>query len=81
MTYDEIQNEEETSKDYTIRILNNFASLMTLFDNFIFDEEFISLGDEEYFKERDNYNQLLKLFIISFIFVLFFIFVYPKIYL
>ena len=56
-----IQNEEETSKDYTIRILNNFASLMTLFDNFIFDEEFISLGDEEYFKERDNYNQLLKL--------------------
>jgi hypothetical protein len=56
-----IQNEEEVSKDYTIRILNNFAALMTLFDNFIFDEEFISLGDEEYFKERDNYNQLLKL--------------------
>lgn len=56
-----IQNEEEVSKDYTIRVLNNFAALMTLFDNFIFDEEFISLGDEEYFKERDNYNQLLKL--------------------
>ena len=56
-----IQNEEELSKDYIIRILNNFASLMTLFDNFIFEEEFISLGDEEYFKERQNYNQLLKL--------------------
>ena len=34
---------------------------MTLFDNFIFEEEFISLGDEEYFKKRENYNQLLKL--------------------
>ena len=56
-----IQNEEENSKNYTIRILNNFSSLMTLFDNFIFEEEFISLGDEEYFKDRENYNQLLKL--------------------
>ena len=56
-----IQNEEDNSKEYTIRILNNFASLMTLFDNFIFEEEFISLGDEEYFKNRQNYNQLLKL--------------------
>ena len=56
-----IQNEEDNSKEYTIRILNNFASLMTLFDNFIFEEEFISLGDEEYFKERHNYNELLKL--------------------
>ena len=34
---------------------------MTLFDNSIFEEEIISLGDEEYFKERQNYNQLLKL--------------------
>ena len=56
-----IQNEEENSKDYTTRVLNNFVSLMTLFDNFIFEEEFISLGDEEYFKERQNYNELLKL--------------------
>ena len=56
-----IQNEEEMSKEYTIRILNNFVSLMTLFDNFVFEEEFISLGDEEYFKERPNYNELLKL--------------------
>ena len=56
-----IQNEEENSNNYIIRILNNFVSLMTLFDNFIFEEEFISLGDEEYFKERENYNQLLKL--------------------
>ena len=56
-----IQNEEENSKNFTIRLLNNFAALMTLFDNFIFEEEFISLGDEEYFKKRENYNQLLKL--------------------
>ena len=56
-----IQNEEECSKMFTTRLLNNFACLMTLFDNFIFEEEFISLGDEEYFKERENYNQLLKL--------------------
>ena len=56
-----IQNEEDSSKNFTTRTLNNFASLMTLFDNFIFEEEFISLGDEEYFKERENYNQLLKL--------------------
>jgi hypothetical protein len=56
-----IQNEEECSKNFTTRLLNNFACLMTLFDNFIFEEEFISLGDEEYFKERENYNQLLKL--------------------
>ena len=34
---------------------------MTLFDNFIFEEEFISLGDEEYFKKREGYNDLLKL--------------------
>ena len=34
---------------------------MILFDNFIFEEEFISLGDEEYFKKREEYNNLLKL--------------------
>ena len=56
-----ITNEEELSKNFTIRILNNFGSLMTLFDNFIFEEEFISLGDEEYFKKREGYNDLLKL--------------------
>ena len=56
-----IQNEEECSKNFTTRLLNNFACLMALFDNFIFEEEFISLGDEEYFKKRENYNQLLKL--------------------
>ena len=56
-----ITNEEELSKNFIIRILNNFGSLMTLFDNFIFEEEFISLGDEEYFAKRENYNELLKL--------------------
>jgi len=30
-------------------------------DNFIFEEEYISLDDEEYFKERKDYNTLLKL--------------------
>ena len=47
-----IQNEEENSKNFTTRLLNNFTALMTLFDNFIFEEEFISLGDEEYFKKE-----------------------------
>ena len=56
-----IVNEEENSKNFITRLLNNFACLMALFDNFIFEEEFISLGDEEYFKKRENYNQLLKL--------------------
>ena len=56
-----IVNEEEKSNAFTIRLLNNFACLLTLFDNFIFEEEFISLGDEEYFKKRQNYNDLLKL--------------------
>ena len=59
--YNLIVNEEENSKSFTIRLLNNFACLLTLFDNFIFEEEFISLGDEEYFKKRENYNELLKL--------------------
>ena len=59
--YNLIVNEEENSKNFTTRLLNNFACLLTLFDNFIFEEEFISLGDEEYFKKRENYNELLKL--------------------
>jgi hypothetical protein len=59
--YNLIVNEEEKSNAFTIRLLNNFACLLTLFDNFIFEEEFISLGDEEYFKKRQNYNELLKL--------------------
>ena len=29
--------------------------------NFIFEEEFIPLGDDEYFKKRQNFNELLKL--------------------
>ena len=33
-----IQNEEENSKNFTTRLLNNFTALMTLFDNFIFEE-------------------------------------------
>jgi hypothetical protein len=59
--YNLIVNEEDNSKNFTTRILNNFACLLVLFDNFIFEEEFISLGDEEYFKKRENYNELLKL--------------------
>jgi hypothetical protein len=54
-------NEETNSNQFIIRILNNFKSLLTLFDNFIFEEEYIILGDEEYFKVRENYNDLLKL--------------------
>ena len=50
--YNLIVNEEENSKLFTIRLLNNFVCLLPLFDNFIFEEEFISLGDEEYFKKK-----------------------------
>ena len=56
-----IENDEQSSKEFTTRLLNNFECLMMLFDNFIFEEEFISLGDEEYFKQRQKYNELLKL--------------------
>ena len=56
-----ITTEEDFSQKFIIRILNNFECLMILFDNFIFEEEFISLGDEEYFKKREEYNNLLKL--------------------
>ena len=59
--FDLIVTEESSSKDFTVRLLNNFICLMTLFDNFIFEEEFITLGDEEYFKKQQNYNELLKL--------------------
>ena len=54
-------NEETNSNEFIIRLLNNFKSLLILFDNFIFEEEYIILGDEEYFKVRENYNELLKL--------------------
>ncbi len=56
-----IENEEKCATELFIRIVNNFEAMLILFDNFIFEEEFISLGDEEYFKERKDYNFLLKL--------------------
>jgi hypothetical protein len=56
-----IENEEKYANLFNKRIINNFETLIMLFDNFIFEEEFISLGDEEYFKEKRDYNFLLKL--------------------
>ena len=59
--YELIENEEKFASEFSKRIINNFEIIIALFDNFIFEEEFISLGDEEYFKERRDYNFLLKL--------------------
>ena len=56
-----IENEEKNADEFFKRLNNNFEAFIILFDNFIFEEEFISLGDEEYFKERKDYNFLLKL--------------------
>jgi hypothetical protein len=56
-----IDIEEKIGEEFLRRINNNFEALLILFDNFIFEEEFVALGDEEYFKERKGYNELNKL--------------------
>jgi len=56
-----LDNEEKTVDVFYRRITNNFEVFTTILDNFIFEEEYISLDDEEYFKERKDYNILLKL--------------------
>lgn len=56
-----LDNEEKMADLFYKRMTNNFEALTTIFDNFIFEEEYISLDDEEYFKERKDYNTLLKL--------------------
>lgn len=43
------------------RLLNNYETFILLFDNFIFEEEYIALGDSEDLKTSFNYNTLLKL--------------------
>jgi len=56
-----LENEEKMADNFYKRMINNFEALTTILDNFIFEEEYISLDDEEYFKERKDYNTLLKL--------------------
>jgi hypothetical protein len=57
-----LENEERSGSMLTTRLLNNFEALLSLFDNFIFEEEYISIGDEEeQFSSRKDYNFLLKL--------------------
>lgn len=56
-----MENEEKIADLFYRRITNNFEALTTILDNFIFEEEYISLDDEEYFKQRKDYNTLLKL--------------------
>ena len=56
-----LENEEKMADTFYKRMTNNFEALTTILDNFIFEEEYISLDDEEYFKERKDYNSLLKL--------------------
>ena len=66
--YNLIINEEKLSNEFYIRINNNFEAFVTLFDFMLLDEDFVLMGglfslivDEEYFKERKDYNFLLKL--------------------
>lgn len=56
-----LDSEEKMADIFYRRMTNNFEALTTILDNFIFEEEYISLDDEEYFKERKDYNVLLKL--------------------
>jgi hypothetical protein len=56
-----IESEEKLADEFLKRLNNNFEAIILLFDNFIFEEEFIPLGDEEYFKERKDFNELNKL--------------------
>lgn len=56
-----LQNEENFAGTFYQRLTNNFEAFTSILDNFIFEEEYISLDDEEYFKERKDYNTLLKL--------------------
>ena len=56
-----LENEEKIAIQLMYSLLNNFEAMSSLFDNFIFEEDFIQLGDEEYFKQRKDYNFLLKL--------------------
>lgn len=56
-----LENEEKIADTFYKRMTNNFEALTTILDNFIYEEEYISLDDEEYFKERKDYNTLLKL--------------------
>jgi len=63
-----ILNEEKLSNEFYIRINNNFEAFITLFDFMLLDEDFVLLGgnvtlilDEDFFKERKDYNFLLKL--------------------
>ncbi len=56
-----LENEEKMADFFYKRMTNNFEAMTTILDNFIFEEEYISLDDEEYFKQRKDYNTLLKL--------------------
>ena len=56
-----INNIEAVSDSFYKKITNLFESFLYLFDNMIFEEEYLDLGDIEDFKERKDYNFLLKL--------------------
>jgi hypothetical protein len=59
--YKLFEQEEKSAEEFSKKILNNFESLVVLFDNFIFEEEYTSLGDEEYLRQKKDFNFLLKL--------------------
>lgn len=52
---------ESLADKFYKRLNNNFEAFATLLENFIFEEEYLDLGDTDDFKERKTYNYLLKL--------------------
>lgn len=52
---------ETNADNYYKRLINNFECLTVLFDNLIFEEEYIDLGDKNDFKTQLDYNFLLKI--------------------
>ena len=55
-----IKNEETLAIEFLNRLTNNFEALVLLFDNLIFAEDYLELGEEAGFIRKD-YNYLLKL--------------------
>lgn len=52
---------ERQADGFVRRFANNFEALLLVFDNFIYEEEYVDLGDMDDFKDRKDYNFLLKL--------------------
>lgn len=52
---------ELSSEDFYKRIVNTFNTFILLFDNFVYEEEYIDLGDSSEFIDKRDFNFLLRL--------------------